>query len=62
MEVLEDVEENRLHFFLRLAVHYVVPVGVFYLLLAYLSVRLSCAPLQLQKVFIKLLPHRIIAH
>lgn len=61
VEVLENVEENRLHLLLRLAVHYVVPVRVFYLLLAYLSVRLRCTSLQLQEVLVELLPHRIVA-
>lgn len=45
--MLEDVEEDAFDFFVGLAVHNVIPIGVFYFLLADFCVGLGCASLQL---------------
>ena len=62
MKVFKNIQKDIFHFLIWLTVHYVVPIWIFYLLLTYLSVRLSYTFLQLQEIFIKLLTHRIIAY
>jgi len=62
VKVFENVQKNIFYFFIGLAVHYVVPVGVFYLLFTYLGIGLSNTFLQLKEVFIKLFAHRVIAY
>ncbi len=62
VQVFKDAQEYVPNLFVRLAVHYVIPVCVFDFLLADLSVGLRHTFLQFQKVLIELLPHRVIAN
>lgn len=62
MEILKNCEENISHLFVRLAIHYIIPICIFYLFFADFRIRLRDAFLQLQKIFIEFLPHRIVTN
>ena len=62
MKILKDSEEDGSNFLVSLAVHHIIPIGVFDLLLADFGVRLRHTFLQLEEVFIKFLAHRVVAY
>ena len=60
MEIFENSQENIPDLFIQLAIHDIIPISILNLLLADLRIRLSHTFLQLQKILIELLPHRIV--
>ena len=62
MKIFEDIEKYSFYLLIGLAVHDIVPVWVFYLLLAYLSVGLGYTSLEFQKILVKFLSHGIITY